>query len=83
MWRRRAELTSQEIPETVTNPLWERALWEQSLLAIQALRSSRDRGVFIAGKPCSHTARSHKSLPSSMRLSYWKADHPGRTSRCG
>ncbi|OPG70958.1 hypothetical protein B1219_12005 [Pseudomonas ogarae] len=40
-------------------PLWERAVWEQSLLAIQALRSSRDRGVFIAGKPCSHTARSH------------------------
>ncbi|KIR14690.1 hypothetical protein PFLU4_43070 [Pseudomonas fluorescens] len=34
-------------------------MWEQSLLAIQALRSSRDRGVFIAGKPCSHTARSH------------------------
>ncbi|KQW34590.1 hypothetical protein ASC85_21480 [Pseudomonas sp. Root401] len=33
--------------------LWERAVWEQSLLAIQALRSSRDRGVFIAGKPCS------------------------------
>ncbi|CAI8730284.1 hypothetical protein F7R20_15600 [Pseudomonas brassicacearum subsp. brassicacearum] len=39
--------------------LWERALWEQSLLAIQALRSSRDRVVFIAGKPCSHKARSH------------------------
>ncbi len=31
-------------------------LWEQSLLAIQAPRFQRDRAVFIAGKPCSHTS---------------------------
>ncbi|MBD0683912.1 hypothetical protein CGA22_05205 [Pseudomonas sp. PSB18] len=64
-----------------TDQMWERALWEQSLLAIQALRSSRDRGVFIAGKPCSHTTHSHKGL--GQWVSYWRADHPGRISRCG
>ncbi|KAB0525132.1 hypothetical protein F7R20_16560 [Pseudomonas brassicacearum subsp. brassicacearum] len=29
------------------------------MLAIQAPRYSRDRGVFIAGKPCSHKKSSH------------------------
>ncbi|PJH88979.1 hypothetical protein BK655_02140 [Pseudomonas brassicacearum] len=57
--------------------LWERAVWEQSLLAIQALRSSRDRGVFIAGKPCSHTARSHIGLLALPVLS--PATQPGET----
>ncbi|AUM67941.1 hypothetical protein C0J56_02840 [Pseudomonas fluorescens] len=43
-------------------------MWEQSLLAIQALRSSRDRGAFITGKPCSHKARSHIGLVSPSPL---------------
>ncbi|AUO49231.1 hypothetical protein C1C98_29220 [Pseudomonas ogarae] len=50
--------------------MWERALWEQSLLAIQALRSSRDRGVFIAGKPCSHTARPHSLISVRQAIGY-------------
>ncbi|AUO44351.1 hypothetical protein C1C98_02300 [Pseudomonas ogarae] len=37
-------------------------MWEQSLLAIQAPRYSRDRGVFIAGKPCSH----NKTVPTGV-----------------
>ncbi|OOG81317.1 hypothetical protein B0E42_25035 [Pseudomonas sp. A25(2017)] len=31
-----------------------KALWEQGLPAIQAIRSFRNRGACFAGKPCSH-----------------------------
>ncbi|OPG70441.1 hypothetical protein B1219_21735 [Pseudomonas ogarae] len=35
--------------------LWEQSLWEQSLLAMNDNAVSLHyRGVFIAGKPCSH-----------------------------
>ncbi|AXP05708.1 hypothetical protein DZG01_23160 [Pseudomonas fluorescens] len=42
------------------------ALWEQSLLAIQAPRFMGDRVAFIAGKPCSHRHCSHSFAPKML-----------------
>ncbi|AOS40756.1 hypothetical protein A0U95_18830 [Pseudomonas brassicacearum] len=42
------------------------ALWEQSLLAIQAPRSMGARGAFIAGKPCSHWLCSRALVPKML-----------------
>ncbi|MNE61137.1 hypothetical protein D3C80_1563270 [compost metagenome] len=41
-------------PRTNEQSLWQRDLWEQSLLAIQAPRFRRYRVVCIASKLCSH-----------------------------